>query len=108
MRITMEVREQAFRRHKTAKQIEEEARDGAAMLWLARGDVEPGEASSFVELVHPEEPREEAPAASAPAGVEMPREPTVYDFLILGPDVGEDSDFERRRHPPREQPEWDT
>jgi len=41
-------------------------------------------------------------------GESAPREPMLYDLLMLGPDVGEDSDFERKRHPPREQPEWDT
>ena len=48
--------------------------------------------------------RPEPPAEGASA----PRGPMLYDLLMLGPNVGEDSDFERRRHPPREQPEWDT
>jgi hypothetical protein len=105
MRVTVEVRENAFRKHKTAKEIEEEVREGATMLWLARGDVEPGEARTIVEPVLP--PEGEAPATPTP-GTEAPREPMLYDLLILGPNVGEDSDFERRRHPPRELPEWDT
>jgi hypothetical protein len=112
MRITMEVREDAFRKHKTAEQIWEEVRDGATMLWLARGDLEPAEARGVVEPVVPgaaEEARQEPTASVPPAeGAPAQREPMVYDFLILGPNVGEDSDFERKRHPPREQPEWDT
>jgi uncharacterized protein (DUF433 family) len=45
-------------------------------------------------------------ARAAPPAVALP-EPTVYDFLLLGPNVGEDADFERRRSPRRELPEWD-
>jgi hypothetical protein len=30
------------------------------------------------------------------------------ELLLLGPNVGEDADFERPRHPARELPEWDT
>jgi uncharacterized protein (DUF433 family) len=37
-----------------------------------------------------------------------PAEPTIYDFIVLGPDVGEDADFERPRRPDRELPAWDT
>jgi hypothetical protein len=48
------------------------------------------------------------PARSLPADPGAPREPMLYDLLILGPNVGEDADFERRRHPPRELPEWGT
>lgn len=107
MRITVEVREQAFRKRKTAQQIEEEVREGATMLWLARGDVEPEEARSVMEPVPPEGREEAAPVVPAGAAL-TPGEPTVYDFLILGPDVGEDSDFERPRGPRRELPEWDT
>jgi hypothetical protein len=64
-------------------------------VWLARGEVKPGDAGSVT--------------ASAPAdhGVSAPQEPMLYDLLILGPNVGDDTDFERRRHPRRELPEWD-
>lgn len=95
MRVTVEVREEAFRTPKTAQQIEEDVRQGATMLWLARGDVTPDTARVITTPV----PRTE-PAAS--------REATLYDLLILGPNVGEDSDFERPRHPAREIPVWDT
>jgi hypothetical protein len=108
MRITVEVREEAFRKHKTATQIEDEVREGATMLWLARGDVGPGDAGSVVERVPHAEPDEAAPTPPPAQGEPTPREPMLYDLLILGPNVGEDSDFERRRHPPRELPEWDT
>lgn len=96
MRVTVEVREEAFRTPKTPQQIEEEVRQGATMLWLARGDVTPDGARDVTVAANPAE-------AGAP-----PREPMLYDLLIQGPNVGEDADFERPRHPGRELPEWDT
>ena len=96
MKVTVEVREEAFRTPKTPRQIEEEIRHAAAIFWVARGDVAPDNAQAVT-----------APAPAA--GGEAPgRVPMLYDLLSLGPDVGEDADFERRRQPPREQPEWDT
>jgi hypothetical protein len=96
MRVIVEIREDAFKTPKTAQQIEQDVREGATLLWLVRGDVKPGDAGSVT--------------APAPAdnGVTAPQEPTLHDLLILGPDVGDDADFERRRHPRRELPEWDT
>jgi hypothetical protein len=100
MRVTVEVREEAFRTPKTPQQIEEDVRQGATMLWLARGDVTPDGAREIT-------PR--TPAVAPPVTMAAPaHEPMLYDLLILGPDVGEDSDFERSRHPGRELPTWDT
>jgi hypothetical protein len=96
MRVIVEVREDAFRTPKTAQQIAEEVRQGAAMLWLARGDVTPEGAREVTSS---------APSAETAAA---PPEPTLYDLLLLGPNVGEDADFERPRHAGRELPEWDT
>jgi hypothetical protein len=92
MRVTVEVREEAFRTPKTPQQIEDDVRQGATMLWLARGDVTPDGAR---DVTMPTPPAE----AATP-----PQEPMLYDLLILGPNVGEDSDFERPRHPGRELP----
>lgn len=94
MRVTVEVREDAFRTPKTTQQIEEDVRQAAAMFWLARGDVTPEHARDVT-----------APAAEVAA---KSGEPMLYDLLILGPDVGDDADFERPRDAGREQPEWDT
>ena len=58
------------------------------------------------DLAESPEPYFERPEPPA-EGASAPRAPMLYDLLMLGPDVGEDSDFERRRHPPREQPEWE-
>jgi hypothetical protein len=111
VRITVEVREDAFHGHKTATQIAQEVRDGATMLWLARGDLDPEDARTVVAPVPEAESVRDLSAPDPAAGAaSAQREPMLYDFLILGPgpDVGEDADFERKRHPPREQPEWDT
>lgn len=94
MRVTVEVKEDAFRTPKTTQQIEEDVRQAAAMFWLARGDVAPEHARDVT-----------APAAEVAT---KSGEPTLYDLLILGPNVGDDADFERPRDPGREQPEWDT
>ena len=76
MRITVEVREDAFRTRKTAAQIEEEVRDGATMLWLARGDVGPGDARSVVAPVPQTEGIGEPIAGGPPAGgAPVPHEP---------------------------------
>jgi len=96
MRVIVEVREDAFRTPKTAQQIAEEIRQGAAMLWLARGDVTLEGAREVMNSAPPAE-------TAAPSS-----EPMLYDLLVLGPNVGEDADFERSRHPGRELPEWDT
>jgi hypothetical protein len=98
MRVTVEVRENAFRKHKTARHIEEEVREGATLLWLARGDVEPGEARSVVEPVPPADaalpplPGHVVPVAGEPG---IPRGQSLMDVLLSMPDVGEDADFER-------------
>jgi hypothetical protein len=83
MRVTVEVREETFRTPKTTQQIEEEVRQAAAMFWLARGDVAPEHARDVTA----------PPTGQAPEG----REPMLYDLLILGPNVGDDADFERPR-----------
>jgi hypothetical protein len=95
MKITVEVREDAFRTPKTRQQIEEDIRQAAAMFWLARGDIAPEHAQTVT--------------APAPAAETEPpgRVRTLHDLVLLGPDVGEDADFERPRQPAREQPEWD-
>ena len=77
MRVTVEVREDAFRTPKTARQIQEEMRQAAAVFWVARGDVAP-EAVNDV---------------TAPSPLE--NEGTLMDILLSMPDVGEDADFER-------------
>ncbi len=94
MRVTLEVKEDAFRTHKTTQQIEEEVRQAAAMFWLARGDVGPEHARDVTA----------PPAGETPKGKQL----TLYDLVLLGPDVGDDADFERQPDPGREQPEWDT
>jgi hypothetical protein len=98
MRVTVEVREEAFRTPKTAQQIEEEVRQGATMLWLARGDLTPDSARDVTAPV-----ASTGPEPASPAG-----EPMLYELLLLGPDVGEDTDFDRPRRPGRELPTWDT
>jgi hypothetical protein len=77
MRVIVEVREETFRTPKTAQQIAEDVRLGAAMLWLARGDVGPEAANDIVTPPPPEQ------------------EGTLMDLLLSMPDVGEDADFER-------------
>jgi len=42
----------------------------------------------------------------APASAGEPREPMLYDLLMLGPDVGEDADFERRVGLRRPEIDW--
>jgi hypothetical protein len=91
MRITVDIREDAFRIPKTARQIGEEIRQGAAMLWLARGDVTLEDAKRIA--TSPPEPEKEG---------------TLYELLMQGPNVGDDTDFERPVDYGREQPEWDT
>jgi hypothetical protein len=93
MKVTVEVREEVFRTPKTPQQIEDDVRQGATMLWLARGDITPDRAR---EVTMP------APLPAEPAT--PPREPMLYDLLILGPDVGEDADFEQPRKPARTAP----
>lgn len=83
MKISVVVREDAFRKPKSMKQIEEELREGATMLWVARGDVALEQAPRLVASV----------SESGPEGAE----PTLHDLLMKGPDVGEDADFERPR-----------
>lgn len=87
MKIMVEIREDAFRTPKTRQQIEEDIRQAAAMFWLARGDIAPEHAQTVTSPV---------PAAEAEA---PGRVRTLHDFVLLGPDVGEDTDFERRRPP---------
>ena len=94
MRVTVEVREDAFRTPKTAQQIQEEVLQGATMLWLARGDVTLEGAQRV--------------ATSPPRSEGVNHGPMASDLLLLGPDVGEDADFERPRRPARELPEWTT
>lgn len=94
MRVTVEVREDAFLTPKTAQQIQEEVLQGATMLWLARGDVTPEGAQRV--------------AASPPRSEGVAQGPMASELLLLGPDVGEDADFERPRRPTRELPEWNT
>ena len=90
MRITVDVPERVFRTSKTPEQVAKEMRQAAAVFWVARGDVAPEAVS---EITAPPPPADE---------------PMLYDLLLLGPDVGEDADFERPRHPGRELPEWNT
>jgi hypothetical protein len=94
MRITVDIREDAFRIPKTARQIGEEIRQGATMLWLARGEVTLEDATRIATSVSQTEGADQGPMAS--------------ELLLLGPDVGEDADFERPRHPGRELPKRDT
>ena len=77
MRITVEIREDAFRTPKTARQIEEEMRQAAAVFWVARGDVAP---EAVNDITAPSPPEKEG---------------TLMDLLLSMPDVGEDNDFER-------------
>jgi hypothetical protein len=77
MRITMEVREDAFVRPKTLQQVAEEMGQAAALFWVARGDVAP-------EAVN------DVAAPSPPGNAE-----TLMDLLLSMPDVGEDADFAR-------------
>ncbi len=77
MRITMDVREDAFRRPKTLQQVAEEMGQAAALFWVARGDVSP----EAVNDVAAPSPPEEAGA--------------LMDLLLSMPDVGEDADFAR-------------
>ena len=94
MRVTVEVREDAFLTPKTPQQIQEEVLQGATMLWLARGDVTPEGAQRV--------------ASSPPSSGGVDQGLMASELLLLGPNVGEDADFERPRHPARELPEWDT
>jgi hypothetical protein len=94
MRITVEVREDVFRTPKTAQQIQEEVLQGATMLWLARGDVTPEGAQHI--------------ATSPPASEGVDQGPMASELLLLGPDVGEDAEFERPRRSARGLPEWNT
>lgn len=77
MRVTVEVREDAFRTPKTARQIEDEMRQAAAVFWVARGDVAPEAVNDIT-----------APSLPENQG-------TLMDLLLSMPDVGEDTDFER-------------
>lgn len=96
MRITVEVREEAFRTPKTAEQIAEEVRQGATMLWLARGDVTPEGAREVT-----------APQAATPGGTSE-KAAGFKEFLRSMPDVGDDADFERPLDYGRPVSEWDT
>lgn len=89
MKVIVEVREDAFRVPKTPQQIEDDVRQGATMLWLARGDIPPDRAR---DVTMPAPPCEAATATG---------EPMLYDLLISGPNVGEDADFERPHQPVR-------
>jgi hypothetical protein len=94
MRVIVEVREDAFRTPKTAQQIQEEILQGATMLGLALGDVTPEGAQGV--------------ATSPPRSESVEQGPMASELLLLGPNVGEDADFERPRRPARELPEWNT
>jgi hypothetical protein len=90
MRVTVEIREEAFRTPKTPQQVAEEMRQAAAVFWVARGDVAP---EAVNDITAPSPPEEEG---------------TLYDLLMKGPNVGDDADFERPVDYGRELPEWDT
>jgi hypothetical protein len=90
MEFIMKIPERVFRTVKTPEQVSEEMRQAAAVFWVARGDVAPEAVSEIT-------------APSAPE-----KEGTLYDLLMEGPNVGDDSDFERPVDYGRELPEWDT
>ena len=90
MEFIMKIPEGVFRTAKTPEQVAEEMRQAAAVFWVARGDVAP-EAVREITAPH-------APAA----------EGTLYELLMQGPNVGDDSLFERPVDYGRELPEWDT
>ena len=87
MRVTLEVKEDAFRTPKTTQQIEEDVRQAAAMFWLARGDVAP------------EHARDVTGPTAGEAGQD--RALTLYDLLLLGPGGSDEDDayFERLVEP---------
>ncbi|WP_437326195.1 hypothetical protein [Sorangium sp. So ce381] len=100
MRVTLEIREDAFRTPKTPEQVAEEMRQAAAVFWVARGDVAPDAVKDItlaapVELSAPAE-KEMAPRGTGSAsGTEVGRPKDFKAFLLSMPDVGDDSLFER-------------
>ncbi len=94
MEFLMKIPEGVFRTAKTPEQVAGEMRQAAAVFWVARGDVAPEDAKRLATSPSPTEGAEQGPMAS--------------ELLLLGPDVGEDADFERPRHSGRELPQWDT
>ena|SRR5690349_21922472 len=86
MRITLEIREDAFRTPKTPEQVAEEMWQAAAVFWVARGDVAPEAVNDLAAPPLPED-------VSAPLPPE--KEGTLMDLLLSMPNVGEDADFER-------------
>jgi hypothetical protein len=78
MRITLEFPEGAFLTPKTLQQATVEVREAAVRFWIARGELPPEAANDVT-----------APPSPTKAG-------ELMEVLLGMPEVGKDTDFERR------------